>query len=181
MEDFNAFDWSGASEFEQRRQIRKAGAAELNAVMRHYDWAHHPQTVIGWAAAQKEVELGAALAAFFNGDPMRFNYVPKRDVSDDYAATMRLLDTIFQRINAGFYLPDPVFCEEKLAMLERWMTYQREDARSRTCCGRWVFDTEMLEPVLGPQVIGFDLSPRESGDEAGSGFSVMKLLKPLVG
>lgn len=180
MKDFNAFDWAGASEFEQRRQIRKAGPAELNAVMRFYDWSHHPQTVIGWAAAQKEVELGAALAAFFNGDPMRFNYVPKRDVSDDYAGTMRLLDTIYQRINAGFYLPNPLFCEEKLVMLERWMQYQREDARSRQA-GRWVFDPEMLEPVLGPQVIGFDLEPSTPEEDDARGFSVKKLLKPLVG
>lgn len=180
MKTFNAFDWAGASEFEQRRQIRKAGPEELNAVMRFYDWSLYPQSVIGWAAAQKEIELGAALAAFFNGDPMRFNYVPKRDVSEAYGDTVRLLDTIFQRINAGFYLPHPLFCAEKLVMLERWMAYQREDARARKQ-GRWVFDADMLEPVLGPQVIGFDLELRApEGDEA-RGFSVRKLLKPLVG
>ncbi len=180
MRIFNAFDWAGASETEQKHQIRKADPNELNAVMRFYDWSLYPQTVIGWAAAQKEIELGAALAAFFNGDPMRFNYVPKRDVPVEYAVTVRLLDTIFQRINAGFYLPHPLFCDQKLAKLETWMKYQFEDARARKQ-GRWVFDRDMLEPILGPQVIGFDMELREPNGAQGNGFSIKGLLKPLVG
>ena len=180
MRLFDAYDWAGASETDQKRQIRKADVDELNAVMRLYDWSLYPQTVIGWAAAQKGIELGAALAAFFNGDPMRFNYVPKRDVPVDYAPTLRLLDAIFQRINAGFYLPHPLFCEEKLVKLETWMAYQREDAGRRQR-GRWVFDQDMLEPILGPQVIGFDLTPRTPDSVQGNGFSIKGLFKPLVG
>lgn len=174
------FDWEGSSELEQKRRIRAASAEELNSVMRFYDWSWKPQTVIGWAAAQKSIELGAALAAFFNGDPMRFNYVPKRDVSENYAETVRLLDTIFQRINAGFYLPDPVFCDQKLQKLEQWMAYQREDAREFKR-GRWVFEPEVLEPILGPQVIGFDLELNEPENSETDGFSLKGLLKPLVG
>jgi hypothetical protein len=179
MNHFDAFDWAGTSEAEQKRQIRKADAHELNAVMRFYDWSLYPQTVIGWAAAQKNIELGAALAAFFNGDPMRFNYVPKRDVAEKYNETVRLLDTIFQRINAGFYLPDPLFCDLKLVKLEAWMEYQQEDIRDRRR-GRWVFDHDMLEPILGPQVIGFDTEIREPEGVIGNGFSIRDLLKPLA-
>lgn len=179
MTIFDAIDWADTDEAEQSSRIRKASIDELNVVMRFYDWSLYPQTVIGWAAAQQGIELGAALAAFFNGDPMRFNYVPKRDVSGEYAPTVRLLDTIFQRINAGFYLPHPLFCEEKLIKLETWMKYQREDARQRQR-GRWMFDQDMLEPILGTQVIGFDTKPRAPEDTQ-SKLSIKSLLKPLVG
>ena len=180
MRTFDAFDWAGASEAEQKSRVRKADGNELNAVMRFYDWSLYPDTVIGWAAAQKGIELGAALAAFFNGDPMRFNYVPKRDIPAHYGAVVRLLDTIVQRINAGFYLPHPVFCDEKQPKLEAWMRYQNEDNRMRQS-GRWVFDRDMLEPILGPQVIGFDTEPREPEAAEGDGFSIKSLLKPLAG
>ncbi|MCF3596104.1 hypothetical protein LZG00_19145 [Rhodobacteraceae bacterium LMO-12] len=179
MTIFDAADWASADETEQHHRIRSADLDELNMVMRFYDWSHFPQTVIGWAAAQQGIELGAALAAFFNGDPMRFNYVPKRDVSEEYGPTVRLLDTVFQRINAGFYLPHPLFCDEKLIKLETWMKYQREDARLRQR-GRWVFDQDVLEPILGPQVIGFDMETRTQENEQNA-FSIKGLLKPLVG
>lgn len=179
MNEFNAFDWADASKAEQERRIRESQPDELNAVMRYYDWSKYPQTVIGWASAQQGIELGAALAAFFNGDPMRFNYVRKRDVPKEYAETVRLLDNIIQRINAGFYLPDPLFCKEKLVKLEKWMQYQIEDTRDHKQ-GRWVFQRQVLEPILGPQVIGFDLELREP-EEVESQFSIRGLLKPLVG
>ncbi|WP_378213329.1 hypothetical protein U5922_004355 [Aquicoccus sp. G2-2] len=179
------FDWAGADEDEQMRKVRALSEDERNTLMRSYDWAHRPESVIGWLSAQKGIELGAALAAFFNGDPMRFNYVHPRDVAKDYAGEIRLLDAIHHRINAGFYLPHPKFSETGMRLLDKWLQYQKEDLRARQR-GRWVFDRAVLEPICGPETLGLDTRwPEEIAEEAKAApmlaAQVMKFLRPRQG
>jgi hypothetical protein len=185
MADDSVFDWAGADEDEQMRKVRALALDARNMLMRSYDWGQYPESVIGWLSAQKGIELGAALAAFFNGDPMRFNYVHPRHVPQDYAGVIRLLDAIHLRINAGFYLPHPKFSETGLRLLDKWLHYQKEDQRARQR-GRWVFDRAVLEPICGAETLGLDTSLPEETAEDGKGAPVlasqmMKLLRPRPG
>lgn len=151
MQARTEFDWTNVGEVESFARARRAGPDELNEIMSRYDWRLHPETVVGWASAQQGVSLAAAMTAFFNGDPSRFNYMPKSDVPDLHRGTVRLLDTLVLRINAGFYLPTQLTCEKRLKQLERWLHYQNEDAREGRC-GRWVFNEEMIAPLFSPAI-----------------------------
>ena len=112
-----------------------------------YDWAHYPEPVLGWAMAQRGVELATALRVFFNGGPERFNYIPKREVSEAYRGATRVLDNICLRINSGFYLVYPGREPACGKELHRWLTYQQAD-RDEDRRGRWILDEEILEPML---------------------------------
>lgn len=184
MKSYHEFDWKAATVEEQMRWVRAAPVHELSAVMRYYDWSLYPETVLGWVSAQKGIELSAALAAFFNGDPWRFNYVPKRDVSEEYHGIVRLLDTICRRINAGFYLPDSHGCIGGLPRLGSWMENQRVDVRSRLC-GRWVIHPEVLDPMLTRDRKAMEEElRREIGDDAegqSKGFRLREIIAPLAG
>lgn len=144
------FDWHNASEAEHLDHVRRATPAQRNEIIRAYDWAFYPEAVLGWATAQKTVDLGAALVAFFNGDPSRFNYLPKQDIGPEHRGTLRLLDSISQRINAGFYLPSPLACAAKIRKLDNWLYYQDQDVKDGRR-GRWVFDRQILSPALPPE------------------------------
>ncbi|MDQ2092506.1 hypothetical protein [Rhodalgimonas zhirmunskyi] len=144
-----SFDWTSTSEQEHLAYVRRANVKQLNNILCTYDWGHFPETVLGWATAQKGLDLDAALKAFFNGDPSRFNYIPKQDVGPDHRGTVRLLDSICLRINAGFYLPSRLACDAKLRKLDKWLFYQDEDITEGQR-GRWVLDRAVLAPALKP-------------------------------
>ena len=144
-------DFRGLPREEQLNHVRGASAKECNAIMRDYDWEQYPEAVLGWLSAQKGISLSSALLAFFNGDPWRFNYLPKRDVGAEFRSTASLLDTICQRINAGFYLPGKEQpCEQGLQKLNKWIENQKRDQRSHRR-GRWVIEGDVLEPMLACQ------------------------------
>lgn len=148
MSDVRDFDWNSATCEEQVRQVRSVSQIERDRVMREYDWSQHPEAVLGWLSAQKGIGLSSALSAFFNGDPWRFNYLPKRDVSAEFCGEASLLDSICRRINAGFYLPDMApLCPQNMGRLEAWVANQRQDIREHRR-GRWVIEDEALEPMF---------------------------------
>ena len=124
MDHKSEFDWASASEAEQAQYVRRMSVYEHDKVMRTYDWSQYPVTVLGWLKTQKGIGLHSALACFFNGDPWRFNYLPKHDVGEAYQEEVKLLDGICQRINAGFYLPDTIPCETAMKRLEAWLKSQ---------------------------------------------------------
>ena len=185
MEDF---DWKAASEQDQMRQVRQATTAQLSAAMRDYDWALYPETVLGWISAQKGIGLSAAISAFFNGDPWRFNYLPKRDVAQEYHGVVSLLDTINRRINAGFYLPDLVpLCAQDMAKLDAWLANQRHDLRDHRS-GRWLIESDVLDPLFASKraaiedelrrEAGIQISGAELKDD--KSLSLKKLVRPLA-
>ena len=148
MQSFERFQWSSASKSEQLAMAQKGNQIQVCALARKYDWSLEPEAVLGWIMAQSDIDLTTALAVFLNGEPERFNYLPKRDVPIAYRGAARLLDNISQRLNCGFYLPQPGQALRRRPRLERWLAYQAADqAEGRQ--GRWVLDPAILEPVLG--------------------------------
>ena len=93
--------------------------------------------------AQNAVDLGSALTCFLNGEPERFNYIPKRDVPDRYRGEVRVLDNICQRVNSGFYLTIPGMGVVQERRLEKWLIYQEADRQEKRS-GRWVLDETVL-------------------------------------
>ncbi|NCQ25631.1 MAG: hypothetical protein COW54_12160 [Rhodobacteraceae bacterium CG17_big_fil_post_rev_8_21_14_2_50_63_15] len=147
MSDPSAFDWCATSAEAQLAHIRSLAPERRKAALCFYDWAHHPETVLGWAMAQKGIDLGIAVQVFFNGGPQRFNYLPKPQVPEAYRGTTRVLDTICQRINSGFYLVYPTLAPTCRKEALTWLSYQRADqAEGRS--GRWVLDETILDPIL---------------------------------
>lgn len=179
MRPFDEIDWTTTTETEQMAAVRRASIEQLNTLLRTYSWDLYPESVMGWATAQKGVELGAAMAAFFNADPMRFNYVPRRDVPAEHVGTCRLLDAICQRMNAGFYLPNLMRCPERIAKLEHWLHYQCEDNWERRR-GRWVFEHEVIDPLLGRNEPDYEPVEFEEAPAPAPGFSLRGFLRPLV-
>jgi hypothetical protein len=147
MPDPAPFDWSTTSAEAHLAHLRSLTPQARRAALCGYDWGHHPEIVLGWALAQKGVELGTALQVFFNGEPERFNYMPKQQVPEPYRGAARVLDTICQRINSGYYLVFPDRNQTCRKEVMTWLAYQRADSAEGRC-GRWVLDEAILEPML---------------------------------
>lgn len=175
-----AMDWINSSEYEQLDTVRRAWPEELNQVLCEYDWSLYPETVLGWACAQRDVTLCAAVTCFFNADPMRFNYLPRSDVPGQYHGICRLLDAMAQRVNAGFYLPNVTHipCIQHKA-LRNWMYYQKEDVIDNRR-GRWVFDEELIEPLLNPAQKAKPKPARRAEREDSIFPDLGALVKPLM-
>lgn len=148
MQSFDRFDWSSGSEAEHLAMVRRGNEAQLRALARRYDWSLHPERVLGWIMARKCVDLGTALTVFLNGDPERFNYMPKRDVPDAYRGVARVLDNICLRVNSGFYLVRPGRDVADRPRLENWLTCQEFD-RDEGKRGRWILDERIVAALPG--------------------------------
>lgn len=180
MAAFAAMDWNNSSERVQLDAVRRARPDELNQILCEYDWSLYPETVLGWASAQRGITLCAAITGFFNADPMRFNYLPRSDVPAQYHGICRLLDTMAQRVNAGFYLPNVTHipCIQQKT-LRAWMHYQQEDVIDNRR-GRWVFEDELIAPLLNPVSQSVSGHAGRSEPEV-SGFPDLgALVKPLM-
>jgi len=151
-----SFNWSATTEVDHLTHARALSPDDLRAMIKTYDWAHYPDVVLGWAMAQKGIDLCSAMAAFFNGGPERFNYMPKGHVPEAHRGAARVLDNICLRINSGFYLVYPGHgpkCRDKLI---KWLDYQNID-RAEGRRGRWILDERILEPML-KDALRFDRS-----------------------
>jgi len=147
MTPFDNLDWSASDGNEQLNLVRKASNTDMRVLARHYDWASHPETVLGWMMAQKSMDLSSALVVFFNGDPERFNYLAKRDVPQEYRGAARVLDNICLRVNSGFYRVRPGQKLRVRARLEKWLEYQQAD-RDEGRRGRWILDEAIIAGAL---------------------------------
>lgn len=177
MPESSSFDWSTTSAEAHLAHLRALAPDARKAALCGYDWQHHPEIVLGWAMAQKGVELGTALRVFFNGAPERFNDMPKREVPEPCRGTARVLDNICQRINSGFYLAfpdrDPSCRKEVLTWLDRQRADGVEGRR-----GRWVLDEDILEPILTDAL----WRPRAKAAQAVPKRSLLRdLLSPVIG
>ena len=151
MQSFERFHWSSATESEQLAMAQKGNTKQLRVLARKYDWALYPETVLGWIMAQKYIDLTTALAVFLNGDPERFNYLPKRSVPKTYRGAARVLDNICQRVNCGFYLYEPGPTLRRRTRLEKWLEFQAAD-REEGRQGRWTLEPSIVEAVLKIQL-----------------------------
>ena len=140
-------EWRHGDAQEHLRRVRAFSADALNKAARDYDWNRYPATVLGWIMAQKSVDMDTAVSAFFNGEPERFNYLHKRDVTPEYQGVCRVLDNICLRVNSGFYLAWGATRTVDVARLRKWVAVQEID-RGEGCLGRWVFDEAIIRPLL---------------------------------
>ncbi len=147
VQSFRSDDWSESGPDDQMMIARNASEPELRDMAREYDWSQHPEAVLGWILARKGIDLGTALTAFFNGDPERFNYIPKRDVPEEYRGVARLLDNICLRLNCGFYIGKDCQPLVHRRRLENWLTYQQAD-RGEGQQGRWILDEKIVGATL---------------------------------
>lgn len=166
------FDWSATSAEAHLAHMRTLTPDERKSALCGYDWRHFPEIVLGWAMAQKGVELGTALRVFFNGGPERFNYMPKRQVEEPHRGTVRVLDNICLRINSGFYLVFPDRTPACRNQVLNWLAYQRAD-HVEGRCGRWVLDEAILEPMLTDAL-------RPASSSAGQTSQKRSLLRDLL-
>lgn len=148
---FKDFDWSKGTPDEQLELAQTGTDDELRALAMAYDWSAYPQTVLSWIMAQKCMDLGSAVTAFLNGEPERFNYMPKRDVPEKWKATARLLDNICLRLNSGFYLawPDRGVLDRR--RLDRWLIAQAKD-REDNRQGRYVLDEAIIATLTNNEL-----------------------------
>lgn len=144
MNDCGDFDWSTGTPDDHQAMARGASPEQLRRVARSYSWKLYPEEVLGWVMAQKCIDLGSALSAFLNGEPERFNYIPKRDVPQSHRPSARVLDNICLRVNSGFYLAEPGLEMDNEKRLERWLEYQQADRREGRR-GRWILDERIVE------------------------------------
>lgn len=142
-------------------------------------WDEQDVAGIGRAMAQRDVDLCAALEMFFRGAPERFNYVPRGDVPGDLRPAARLLDNICQRINSGFYLPQPGRELACRARLERWLGFQREDRREGRR-GRFILDETILAPVLDPSWCRAPETMRPQRQKPGFWHALMAPIRALL-
>ncbi len=147
MQKFENFDWHQGKAEEHLAVARLGSTDQICELARDYCWFQHPEKVLGWIMAQKFVDLGTALTVFLNGEPERFNYMPKRDVPEGYRGVARLLDNICQRINSGFYLADPNSPLRNRRRVTKWLDCQTAD-HAEGHMGRWQFDARILDPLL---------------------------------
>ncbi len=127
--------------------LRGATPDEARRFVRGYDWAHDPRPVLGWVMAQKFMDLGTALTVFLNGQPHRFNYMPKRDIPPELRGAAQLLDTICLRLNSGFYLVWPDQDVDDRGRILRWLRNQAEDRQSGRQ-GRYILDERIVATLL---------------------------------
>ncbi|EAQ26737.1 MULTISPECIES: hypothetical protein [unclassified Roseovarius] len=171
------FDWSVSTAADQIAHLRSLSGEAFREALCAYDWCLLPEPVLGWAMAQREIDLCSALAVFFNGEPARFNYMPKSHVPGDLRGVARVLDNICLRINSGFYLVYPGQSPRCQAKLSTWLTYQQAD-RSEGRRGRWMLDERILAPMLQNDLrLPPDLAPVKAARPS----LWRDLLSPIIG
>lgn len=148
---FKDFNWSKGTPEEQLELAQTGTDDELRALAMAYDWNTHPHIVLSWIMAQKCIDLGSAITAFLNGEPERFNYLPKRDVPEKWKPAARLLDNICLRVNSGFYLawPDRGVLDRR--RLDRWLVAQARD-REENRQGRYVLDEKIVKTLSNDEL-----------------------------
>ena len=138
---------STAAPEDQLAYLRGCTHDEARSFLRAYDWSGDPRRVLGWVMAQKFMDLGTALTVFLNGQPNRFNYLPKRDIPEELVDTALMLDSICLRLNSGFYLVWPDLDVDDRSRIIRWLETQAED-RQEGRQGRYILDERIIATLL---------------------------------
>lgn len=177
MPHASPLDWSANPVAQQIEHLRSLAPDAFRAAIVGYEWAENPEPVLGWAMAQRGIDLCTALAVFFNGDPGRFNYMPKSHVPESLRGVSRVLDNICLRVNSGFYLISPGETPRCQALLSTWLGYQAAD-RAEGRRGRWILDEGILAPMLQDDL----RLPRDRAPANKPRPSLLRdLLSPIIG
>ncbi|MBR9763183.1 MAG: hypothetical protein GYB53_06605 [Rhodobacteraceae bacterium] len=173
MPSLARIDWVESSASERLEALRRATGRQVCAMARAVEWEGDCHEVIGWISAQICVDLGSALTLFMNAGPESYNRIPRNHVTGGAQSTCAQLDVLCQRINAGFYLPDPTRQMIGAERLVAWMDAQAEDNRLGQA-GRW-----QLNPVIvAPMMPGSGHKGRRRPKTRNKGF-LGKLISPL--
>ncbi|GGL83803.1 hypothetical protein GCM10011534_02140 [Pseudooceanicola nanhaiensis] len=127
--------------------LKALSPKDLCDLARRLDRSTMTPAVLSWISAQRSVDLGTAMSLFMNAQPDSFNHLEKDAVPEPYRRLCAALDALCQRINCGYYLPDPQRPLDKVRDFVRWMGDQEADARSRRK-GRWVFNPVTVAPMI---------------------------------
>ncbi|MEL6434321.1 MAG: hypothetical protein AAFQ28_11030 [Pseudomonadota bacterium] len=157
----NRFAWSNQSCEEQLQMAYSSSREDLRMMARAFDWSTDHEAVLSWIMAHKYMDLASALTVFFNGDPARFNYMPRRHIPEEFLAQTSLLDNICLRINSGFYRKSNTARVENRDRLERWLHFQSAD-RKEGRRGRWILDEAIIERALAPAEVAFHMQESQS-------------------
>ncbi|MBU2982755.1 hypothetical protein KO498_13140 [Lentibacter algarum] len=137
-------------------RIKRATPLALEKLLFEADWQQVPLPVLEWATSRKGVRLTAALQSFINADPMRFNYLHKNEVPQEFRAMCRLLDALCLRINSGFFDSEhPLKLADRPVGFDNWLSCQQLD-KAAGKVGRWVIRERVLTvPASRPPVLPF--------------------------
>lgn len=149
MPSLARIDWVESTAAERLEALRRATGRQVCAMARAVEWDEDSHEVIGWISAQICVDLGSALTLFMNAEPERYNKMPRHEVTGAAQGMCAQLDALCQRINAGFYLPDPTRQMIGAERLVTWMDAQAEDQRLGHT-GRWQFSPSVVAPMMTP-------------------------------
>lgn len=127
--------------------LKALSPGELRELARKLDRSTMTPAVLSWISAQRNLDLGTAMTMFINADPETFNHMAKDDVPEQYRRLCASLDALCQRINCGYYLPDPERPLDKVRDFALWMRRQEADERSREK-GRWIFNPVTVAPMI---------------------------------
>ena len=155
MPQRNRFAWSSQSCEDQLQMAYGASRDDLRMMARAFDWSTDHEAVLSWIMAHKSIDLASALTVFFNGDPARFNYMPRRHIPEDFLAEASLLDNICLRINSGFYRTSKVVRVENPDRLDKWLFFQSAD-RMEGRRGRWLLDETIVRKAMAPGAQVYD-------------------------
>ncbi|MGI3166168.1 hypothetical protein [Pseudooceanicola sp. 200-1SW] len=140
-------DWAASTAEERLEALRRATDRQVCAMARAVEWERDTYEVIGWISAQICVDLGSALTLFLNAEPERFNTTPREAVPPAFQPMCAQLDALSQRINAGFYLPDPARKMIGPERLSAWLDRQAEEGAPGVAEGRWKLNPSIVAPM----------------------------------
>lgn len=146
MQDFATVDWNNNSLSELDEVARRGPTETICSLACDFEWDHHPVQVLNGIMARKNIDLATALTVFFNAGPLQYNYIGKRDVPIAHRDMCRVLDTICQRVNCGYYLPQMGVSIVRQDKLRAWINYQQDDAAEGRA-GRWVLDEHVVKDM----------------------------------
>jgi len=165
-------------EAEILEMLKALSPKELCELARKLDRSTMTPVVLSWISAQRSVDLGTAMTMFINADPDAFNHLAREDVPERYRRHCASLDALCQRINCGYYLPDPDRPLARVRDFAQWMRRQEADERSRLK-GRWIFNPVTVAPMISD--IRFDgRRRREKPAKADRPGLFRKVLSPLM-
>ncbi|MGR3321270.1 MAG: hypothetical protein ACU0DK_04995 [Pseudooceanicola sp.] len=156
--------WQESRETEILDMVKDLSEQDLCELARRLDRTTMTPKVLSWISAQRSLDLGTAMTLFINAEPERYNLMDKESVPEGYRKLCAALDALCQRINCGYYLPDPSRPLERTEEFSRWMKQQEAMDRTRRK-GRWNFNPIVVAPMIsdmrftGKKRRGFGMSP----------------------
>lgn len=140
-------DWTSLAPERQISMLKKLKPDMLCTFVRRLSPDELDISVLRWVAARQELDLGTALSLFFAFNPKRYNLLPRNGFPEEARARCAVIDVLCQRINCGFYIPIASRKVDNPALVADWLRRQDDD-KDIGRRGRWVFDPEILEPML---------------------------------